>query len=110
MAIWIALEDLTPEMGPLLYASGSHNSQGGHPVDTLSVRDVPAAERVAAMRHMLPLTDERVEARYRVKYPVAMVYVTHVCVACQAPRRASIARVACLFAPCVAARHDEQCG
>ena len=91
LALWLALDEVTPEMGPLLFARRSHKEryapapgagkeggkqgkggQGGQrrrwwekrsAADMLGVRGLPLAQRVANVRH---LQDDEVRARYNV--------------------------------------------
>lgn len=56
LTIWIALEDISVDSGPLLFAEGSHLRNAA-----LSLRNIPLEARVAGVKHM---TDDDLAEHY----------------------------------------------
>lgn len=65
VTVWMALDDITPEMAPLAFATASHRTDPAG----LSLRSVPLKDRVASMKH---LGNGEVEQAYTVNMPGAM--------------------------------------
>lgn len=65
VTVWIALDDVTAEMAPLVFATASHRIDPAE----LSLRLVPLSDRVASMKH---LSNGEVEQAYAVSMPGAM--------------------------------------
>jgi ectoine hydroxylase-related dioxygenase (phytanoyl-CoA dioxygenase family) len=85
--MWVALDDMDADMGPLIFASESHCQQRAKKrpkkrdnkkstqskkkcaPDQLGVRDLPLSKRVSAVRH---LTDAQVGEHFNLTQPLPM--------------------------------------